>query len=362
MPSSGDGVLAPAPPSVTRMSAARTAPAPGHLARRTVLALLAGGGAVLIAAVIGLGLGSHPISPTVVVSAIIDYHPTINDHLIVVRSRLPRQVLGMLVGLALGTAGVLMQSLTRNALAEPGLLGLNAGAAFAVVIGIAYLGVGSAAGYLWLALVGAAVAAVLVYAIGTARRSAATPVRMILAGAAVATATMAITGAILASHERAFDQFRYWAVGSLQGRDWSITLTVLPLIAVAVVIALMLIRPLNAIALGDEAARALGASTGRIRMAAALAVVLLAGAATAAAGPIAFIGLAAPHIARLVVGSDLRALLPTTMVFSPALLLAADALGRWVIAPAEVPTGVSAALVGGPVFIMLVRSRAGRLR
>lgn len=340
---------------------ARATPAPERLVGRTALALLLGAGAVLATTVIGLGLGSHPISPGTVIAAISHYDPTVDDHLIVVRSRLPRQVLGILVGLALGTAGVLMQALTRNALAEPGLLGLNAGAAFAVVIGIAYAGIGSAAGYLWCALAGAALAAVAVYFIGTARRSAATPVRMLLAGAAVATATMAITGAILASHERAFDQFRYWAVGSLQGRDWSITLTVLPLIAVAVVLSLALIRPLNAMALGDETAQALGASAGRIRAVAALAVVLLAGSATAAAGPIAFIGLAAPHMARLMVGPDLRALVPVTMVFSPALLLLADACGRWVLAPAEIPTGVAAALVGGPVFVALVRSRRSRI-
>jgi iron complex transport system permease protein len=347
---------------VTRLlSRARPASAPGHLAGRTALILLVGASAVLVASVIGLGLGSHPISPGTVISALVNYDPSINDHLIVVRSRLPRQVLGILVGLALGTAGVLMQSITRNALAEPGLLGLNAGAAFAVVIGIAYFGVGSAAGYLWFALAGAALAAVAVYFIGTARRSSATPVRMLLAGAAVATATMAVSGAILASHERAFDQFRYWDVGSLQGRDWSIILTVLPLIAAAVVVSLALIRPLNAIALGDEAARALGAATGRIRIVAAIAIVLLAGSATAAAGPIAFIGLAAPHMARLVVGPDLRVLIPATMVCSPALLLLADAFGRWVIAPAEIPTGVAAAIFGGPVFVALVRSRGSRV-
>lgn len=337
------------------------ASASARLGRRTALVVLLGAVAVAVAAVAGLAVGSHPISPGVVIDALAHFDPAINDHLIVVRARLPRQVLGAVVGLALGTAGVLMQSITRNALAEPGLLGLNAGAAFAVVIGIAYFGIGSVAGYLWLALAGAAGAAVAVYFIGTARRSAATPVRMLLAGAAVATATMAITGAILASHERAFDQFRYWAVGSLQGRDWSITLTVAPLIGAAVVVSLALIRPLNAIALGEETARALGASTGKIRAAGALAVVLLAGSATAAAGPIAFIGLAAPHIARLLVGTDLRALVPATMVLSPALLLTADALGRWVIAPGEVPTGVAAAIVGGPIFVLLVRSRSSRI-
>lgn len=331
-------------------------------ALRTILVVIAGMGIVVITAVVGLGLGSHYVSPRTVLSALVSFDPTINDHLIVVRSRLPRQVLGIVVGAALGTAGVLMQSMTRNALAEPGLLGLNAGAAFAVVIGIAYFGVASISGYIWWALVGAAGAAVVVYAIGTARRSSATPVRMILAGAAVAMATMAITRAILASHERAFDQFRFWSVGSLQGRSWSVIVAVSPLIIGALIIALALIRPLNAIALGDDTARALGASTGKIRGMTALAVVLLAGTATAAAGPIAFIGLAAPHIVRLIVGPDLRALIPATIVFSPALLLAADAFGRWVVAPGEIPTGVSAAIVGGPIFVVLVRSKRSLVR
>ncbi|UOR00342.1 iron chelate uptake ABC transporter family permease subunit [Leucobacter allii] len=221
---------------------------------------------------------------------------------------------------------------------------------------ISFFGVSELAGYLWFAFVGAAVAAVAVYALGTAHRSAATPARMALAGSAIAMAVGAVTTSILLSRESAYDQFRFWAVGSLQGRPLEVTGAVLPSVALGVAGALALIRPLNALALGDDAARALGASAPAIRLGGGLVVVLLAGAATAAAGPIGFVGLVAPHLVRLLVGSDHRALLPGTIVLGPAILMVADVLGCIVIAPAELPTAVAAALIGGPVFVALIRT------
>jgi iron complex transport system permease protein len=162
---------------------------------------------------------------------------------------------------------------------------------------------------------------------------------------------------VLVSNEAVFYQFRFWSVGSLQGRGLDVALTVLPFIVLGVILALCVIRPLNAMALGDEMARSLGASPGSGRIVSAVAVVLLAGAATAAAGPIAFIGLAAPHIVRMVVGGDHRLLIPGVIVVAPAFLVLADSIGRWVLAPAELQTGLAAAFVGAPIFIMLVRSR-----
>ncbi|WP_307866391.1 FecCD family ABC transporter permease [Leucobacter chromiisoli] len=310
-----------------------------------------------VATVLSLGLGSHPVAPGAVVDALLRFDPSDDDHLIVVSSRLPRAALCIVVGVGLSVAGAVMQSLTRNPLAEPGLLGLNAGASLAVVVGIVFFGVTDLVGYLGFAFLGAALAAVAVYALGTAHRSGATPARMALAGAAIAMFLSAITTAVLLSRESAYDQFRFWAVGTLQGRGLEVTATVLPFIAVGAVGALLLARPLNALALGDDSARSLGVSAPLSRGGGGLVVVLLAGAATAAAGPIGFIGLVAPHVVRMLVGSDHRFLIPATLVVGPATLMVADVLGRVVIAPGEIPTAVAAAIIGGPVFVALVRSR-----
>ncbi|ACQ78407.1 transport system permease protein [Beutenbergia cavernae DSM 12333] len=325
--------------------------------RRFGLLVAASLAVIAVGTLLGLAIGSHQVGLRTVVEALVAYDPGVDDHRIVVLSRLPRTVLALVVGLALGMAGTLMQSVTRNPLADPGLLGINAGASAAVVVAIAYLGVTTVQGYVWFAFAGAAAAAVVVYAIGSAHRSAATPVRMALAGAAVSVAVAAVTNAVLLSDERAFNSFRYWAVGSLQGRGLDVTTAVLPFVVVGLAIALLLARPLNAVALGDDVSRAVGATPGLARLGSALAVVLLAGAATAAAGPIGFVGLAAPHIVRGVVGPDHRLLLPGVLVVAPAFLLLADVLGRVAVAPGELQTGIAVAILGGPLFVALVRSR-----
>lgn len=308
-----------------------------------------------VATVLSLGLGSHAIAPSTVIDALLRFDPGNDDHLIVMRSRVPRAALCLVVGVGLGAAGAVMQALTRNPLAEPGLLGLNAGASLAVVVTITAFGITTIGGYLVAAFVGAALAAVAVYALGSAHRSGATPARMALAGAAIAMALAALTTAILLSRESAYDHFRFWSVGSLQGRGLEITGTVLPFVVLGALGALLLARPLNALALGDDAARSLGMSAPLVRLGGAAVVVLLAGSATAAAGPIGFIGLVAPHAVRMLVGSDHRVLMPVTLLIGPTVLMVADVLGRIVIAPAEIPTAVAAALIGGPVFVFLVR-------
>ena len=340
-----------------------TAPAsPTSRTRRSprgrTAAMLGGGVALLItASVLGLGLGSHSVPPGTVVQALVAYDPSNDAHLIVVQSRLPRILLGALVGAALGLAGVLMQSMTRNPLADPGILGVNAGASLCVVVAIAYFGVHSVTGYIWFAFAGAALTAVLVYALGTARRSAATPVRIALAGTAVAIVISALTQMVLISNETSFTIFRYWALGSLQGRGADVIWSVLPFIAAGLLASGLLAGPLNALALGDDAASALGTRVAGTRIGAAAVVVVLAGAATASAGPIGFIGLGAAHIARFAAGNEHRRLLPASIVVGAALLVTADTLGRALVAPAELQTGLAAARFGAPLFIALVRSR-----
>lgn len=338
--------------------AVRTSPvrAPGTSRRAATLYLICAV-VILTSAVAGIAIGSHTIAPADVWSALVAYDPTVSDHVVVVQSRLPRVVLGLVVGAALGAAGLLMQSITRNPIADPGLLGVNAGAAAGIVFAIAYLGVSTPMGYLWFAFAGAAIAAVAVHMLGSARRSAATPARMALAGAALTMAISAVTGMVLVSNEPVFLRFRYWSVGTLQGRGLDVAAAVGPFVAAGVLLALALAPVLNTLTLGEEAARSLGARVGLARGGAALAVVLLAGAATAAAGPIAFVGLAAAHIVRSVVGPDHRLLVPGVLLAGPALLLSADVLGRIAVAPAELQTGIAVAVLGGPLFIALVRSR-----
>lgn len=313
--------------------------------------------AIVVAGVLGMTIGSHAMPAGTAIDALLHYDPGNDDHRIVVLSRLPRTVLSLVVGLALGLAGALMQSVTRNPLADPGLLGVNAGASAAVVAAIAFFGVTEVSGYIWFAFAGAALTSVLVYLLGTAHRSAATPARLALAGAAVSIALAAATSAILISNEQTFNTFRFWAVGSTQGRGLDVTWPVLPFVVVGLLVSLLLIRSLNAVALGEDAARGLGARSGLTRVGSALAVVLLAGAATAAAGPIGFVGLAAPHIVRGVVGPDHRLLIPAVLVVAPAFLLIADLVGRAAVAPAELQTGIAVAALGGPIFVGLVRSR-----
>ena len=318
------------------------------------------GGAVAVttlAAVAALAWGSHPIPLATVLDAFTAYDPTNPSHVVVTQSRVPRAILGVLVGAALATSGLVMQSFTRNPIADPGILGVNAGAAAGVVLAMAYLGITTIGGYLWIALAGAGAGAVVVYLLGSSRSQGSSPVRMTLAGAAFSIAIGALTSMVLASNESVFATFRYWAIGTLQGRGLDIIVVVAPLIVLGLVLALALIRPLNALALGEEAAIAVGVSVARARIGAVAVVVLLAGSATAAVGPIGFVGLATAHIVRVIVGPDHRYLLPATLVCGPALLLSADVLGRVAAAPAELQTGIAAAVMGGPLFIMLVRSK-----
>ncbi len=312
----------------------------------------------MLAVAASLAIGAEHIAPGRVAAGLFDPDGS-KDALIVRELRLPRTLLGLGVGVALGLAGAVMQALTRNPLAEPGLLGVNGGAALAVAAVIAAFRVDEVLVYVWAAFLGAAGASVLVYTIGARGRGGASPARLVLAGAAVNAAFTALTAGLVLLTPRSFNAFRFWQVGTLGGRGTDVFLRVLPFIAAGTVLALLLARPLNALGLGDEAGRALGARPGRTRALGALAVVLLCGAATAAAGPITFLGLAVPFIVRSLVGPDQRWVLPYSLLLAPVLLLGADVIGR-VIAPGELETGIVTAFLGAPLFMLMVRR--GRTR
>jgi iron-siderophore transport system permease protein len=271
--------------------------------------------------------------------------------------RVPRLAIGIAVGISLGLAGALMQALTRNPLADPGLLGIDAGAASAIVIAIAWLHLTSPAAYVWFAFAGAAAASVIVYVLGSRGRAGPTPVRLALAGTAAAAALTAFTNGVTLLDPEAFNDFRFWAVGSLAGRDIGVLTSVGPFLLAGAVIAVVLAGPLNAIALGEDAGRALGVAVGRTRALGAVSMTLLCGGATAVAGPIAFVGLTVPHAARAIAGPDQRRVLAYSAVFAPILLIGADVVGRVVVRPSELEVGIVTALVGAPVFIALVRHR-----
>jgi iron complex transport system permease protein len=312
---------------------------------------------LLAACVLSLVVGSRAIGWSSIVDALRGVDTDAYDVVLIRSGRLPRTVVGVAVGAALGLAGTVMQGMTRNPLADPGLLGVNAGAAFALVAGIVFFGATNLSEYVWFAFGGAALAAVAVFLIGSRGPRGASPTSLALAGAAISALLVGCTSLMLLRSVSAFDDFRRWTVGSLAGRDGSVLVQVLPYLVGGAVLALVLGRMLNVLTLGEEVARSLGQHPGRVQLVAGLSVVLLCGTATSIAGPIAFVGLAVPHAARLVTGPDFRWILPYAMLLAPTLLLLADVLGRVVAPPGELQVGVVTALIGAPVFIALVRHR-----
>lgn len=313
--------------------------------------------AVAVAALLSLAVGTRAVPPNAVLDALL--HGGSSPDALVVRSlRLPRTEVGLTAGAALGVAGAALQAVTRNPLADPGILGLSQGAAAGVVLAIAFGLAHGFAGYVWYAFAGAVVAACLVYGIAARGRGGASPVKLALAGTALSAMTAGGTTVVLTSSSATLDQFRFWQVGALSGRDAGTVARMLPFLLAGAVLVLACARGLDALALGDEAARALGHRVGLVRATAALGATLLTAAAVAAAGPIAFVGLAVPHLARrLVTSGGHRAVLPLSALLGAGLLLAADVAGRVVRAPAEVPAGVMTALVGVPVLVVLVRRK-----
>lgn len=282
------------------------------------------------------------------------------DHLIIRTVRMPRSIIALLVGAALAVAGAIMQGLSRNPLADPGILGIEAGAALAVVAGVFLLGSASLIVYTWLALLGAAAAAVTVYFLGSMGRSGLTPLKLTIAGAALAALFSSLTTGILILSQRTLDEIRFWLAGSLAGRDLNLLLQVLPYLVVGLLAAFALGKQITTLSLGEDVAEGLGQRTAWVKVAAAVIVVMLAGSSVAIAGPIGFIGLVIPHIVRFFVGVDYRWILPYAAVCGAILLVLADIGARVLIRPQELPVGVMTALAGAPFFIYLARWKVKR--
>ena len=352
MRSSTDQADAPARPGRPRFTRKRSGPLRFLAPLLAVLVLL-----VLITE--SLALGSRTLSPEEVWQGFLAYDNSVASK-VVWGLRIHRTILAIVVGASLAVAGVVMQALTRNPLAEPGILGVNAGASLAVVAAIGGLGLTSVNQYLPFAFAGAAAAAVLVHAMS--RRSAdAGPARLVLAGVALGASLSSITGTITMYNSKIFDSYRFWVVGSLENRKLEVLLWVAPFLAVGLVLALASAHSLNALALGDEQATALGVNLAVVRGVAFVALTLLCGAATAAAGPISFIGLVIPHVVRLLVGADQKHLLAWSVVAGAGLLLAADVVGRLLIRPTELEAGIVTAFIGAPVLLVLaVTNRTNR--
>ncbi|MDJ0344639.1 iron ABC transporter permease [Streptomyces sp. H10-C2] len=317
---------------------------------------LLGAVALVLCALASLALGSRPVPISTVIDALFG-HAHGRDAVVVTGLRVPRTLVGLAVGAALGVAGAVAQGVTRNPLASPTTLGINAGAGFAVVTAIYALHLTHPAQYLWFAFAGAAAAALFAQTLAR-RADDLDPVRLALGGTVLTAVLVSWTSAVMLASNRTLDEARFWLAGSLAGRGLDVLYPVLPLIAVGLVLALTITPALNALALGDETAQALGVPVARIRVAGGLAVVLLAGSAVAVAGPVAFIGLAAPHLVRLVFGNDHRLLVPGCLIAGPVLLLSADVLGRVVVAPSELEVGIVTAFLGAPLLAVLARKVA----
>ncbi|GLI30234.1 MULTISPECIES: FecCD family ABC transporter permease [Brachybacterium] len=325
-------------------------------ARPTLLATAGALVALAVACVLSLLVGARTVPLDAAWQAALAFDPGSADH-VVLASRLQRTLAGLAVGVALALAGAGLQGMTRNPLADPGILGLNSGAAAAVATGVYLFSFSSVTQFMAAGFVGAALAAVLVYALAAASRTGATPITLAIAGAAVTAGLGSLVHALVILDQGALDRMRLWQVGTLGARDLGDLAAVAPALLIGAVIVLGAARALNALALGDDAAAGLGVHVGRTRVVLGVGIVLLVGAAVSLAGPVGFLGLVVPHAVRLLVGSDHRRLLPLTALLGPVVLLLADVVGRVIAPPAEVQVGVMTALLGVPVFLVLIRTR-----
>ncbi|BCJ90577.1 siderophore ABC transporter permease [Terrihabitans soli] len=320
--------------------------------------LLVLGGAMLAMAAIALTVGSSDLSIRNVLDALFQFDGT-RDHVVVTAVRLPRVLAALVVGSALGVAGAIMQAVTRNPLASPDLLGINAGAAFAIVIAIVLWGTEASFFYIWFAFAGAAIAACAVQALGSIGPGGATPLKLALAGAILTSFLTALTTAILIFDQATLDAVRLWSIGSLADRSMAAVAAVAPYALIGLAAALVIARQITVLSLGRDVARSVGQNAARWRWVSGIVVVLLAGSAVALAGPIGFVGLVIPHIARLVIGADYRWILPFSALAGAVLLVTADGFLRGLLPGKDIPVGVTMALIGAPVFIYLVRTRTG---
>ncbi|TKD70496.1 FecCD family ABC transporter permease [Pseudalkalibacillus hwajinpoensis] len=278
-----------------------------------------------------------------------------NEHIIIIENRVPRALIGAAVGASLAVAGALMQAITRNPLASPSILGVNAGASFAIVVAVTFFSVTSLAAFSWLAFLGAALASVIVYVLGTLGREGLTPMKLTLAGAAIAAMFSSLTQGMLVLNEKALEDVLFWLAGSIEGRSLDMLGAVIPYIVIGLVGAVFISKKINTLVMGEDVAKGLGQRTLLVKAGAALLIVLLAGGSVAVAGPIALVGIVVPHLARFLTGSDYRWIIPYSAIIGAILLLAADIAARYVIMPLEAPVGVLTAVIGTPFFIYIAR-------
>ncbi|WP_165998838.1 iron ABC transporter permease [Bacillus sp. Cs-700] len=278
-----------------------------------------------------------------------------NAHIIIIENRVPRALIGAAVGASLAVAGALMQAITRNPLASPSILGVNAGASFVIVIAVTFFSVSSLTTFSWLAFLGAAFASILVYVLGSLGREGLTPMKLTLAGAAMAAMFSSLTQGMLVLNEKALEDVLFWLAGSIEGRSLAMLYSVLPYIGIGLVGALLISTKINTLVIGEDVAKGLGQRTLLVKAGAALFIVFLAGGSVAVAGPIGFIGIVVPHVARFFTGPDYRWVIPYSAILGAILLLSADIAARYVILPLEAPVGVLTAVIGTPFFIYIAR-------
>ncbi len=318
--------------------------------------VLLGALALLVVASIAVGTRFVPV-PTVL-DALSGANDTLDEA--VIRVRIPRTVLAIIAGASLAVSGAVFQGVTRNPLADPGILGINMGASLAVVTGLAYFGLSNATSYIWVAIGGAAVSAVFVYAVGSLGRGGPTPLKLALAGAATSAALVSFVTAVILPRNDIAENVQSWQIGGVGGASFHRIWPVAPFLAVGMAICLLSARSLNSLALGDDVAAGLGERVALARGLASLGAVMLCGATTAVCGPIGFVGLVVPHLCRLLVGPDHRWLLPFSALTGASLLVAADVIGRIVARPSEIDVGIVTAFVGAPFFIYIVRRQKVR--
>nr|WP_298462338.1 iron ABC transporter permease [uncultured Cellulomonas sp.] len=328
---------------------------PGRVRALWLLAVVA---VLVVLAVLSVTVGSRVVGWSDVVAGVGGGTDGLGQA--AVAKRVPRTVLAVAVGAALGLSGAVMQGVTRNPLGDPGILGVNMGASLAVVVGIAWFGLSTATGYVWTGIAGAGVAAVVVYTIGSLGRGGATPLKLALAGAATSAALASIITAVSLPRGDISATIRSWQVGGVGGASFATIEPVVPFLAVGITVSLLCARSLNSLALGDDVAAGLGERVALARGVAALGAVLLCGTVTALAGPVGFVGLVVPHLCRLLVGVDHRWLLPFSALTGACLVVGADVLGRVVARPGEIDVGIITALVGAPFFIHVVRRQKVR--
>ena len=312
-----------------------------------------------IMAIFSISLGAKSIAFTKVIDVLLGNDPDSLEATIILQ-RIPRTVFGILAGGALGISGALMQSITRNPIADPSILGVNTGASLFVVAGIAFFNITVAYQYIWLAIIGAGVTAVFVYSVASMGKDGATPLKLALSGSAVSIVLGSLVSTIMLPNNRVMEAFRFWQVGSIGSATWENIMLISPFLIVGFIISMFISGYLNNLALGDEAATALGTNVVMTRTIGALASVLPCGATTALAGAIGFVGLIIPHIIRLIFGSEMSKMLPLSFLGSALLMLISDVIGRIISLPGETEVGIVTAVLGAPVFILAIRK--GRVK